>query len=157
MQTELDDEFYKAVNVLLYGSENGIQTLQAVSALHSHIAWKQFCQNYFAHRYENGEGMEFISEDEVKLIQKAYLEIAEKLSGEHWGNDEYRKELLIAVVGICVMAELSAKLAGYDVVRITDTHEWLKMYSDSWMRKNKASELYRIKEMFATLIDDTEE
>ena len=146
--TEIDNEFYEAVNALLYGSENGIQSLKAVSALHDHIAWKQVCQNYFAHRYENGEGMEFISEDEVKLIQKGYVEIVEKLSGEQWGNDEYRKEMMIAAEGICVMAELSAKLAGYDVARETNTREWLKRYSESWKRKNKASELYRIKEMF---------
>lgn len=148
VQTELDDEFYKAVNDLLYGSEDGIQSLQAVSDLHNHIGWKQFCQNYFSQRYENGVGMEFISEDEVKLIQKMYQTIAEKLSGEQWGNDEYRKELLIATEGICVMAELSAKLAGYEVAYITDAHEWLKRYCDSWMKKNKPSELYRIEEMF---------
>ena len=148
VETELNDEFYGAVNALLYGSDSGIQSLKAVSELHSHIAWKQFCQNYFAHWYEGGEGMEFIAEDEVKLIQKGYLEIAKKLSGEQWGNDEYRQELLIAAEGICVMAELSAKLAGYEIECVTDTHEWLERYSESWTRKNKASELYRIKEMF---------
>ena len=153
VETELSDKFYGAVNTLLYGSENGIQSLKEVSALHDHILWKQVCQNYFAHRYENGEGMEFIPEDEVKLIQKGYLEIGEKLSKERWRNDEYRKELLIAAEGICVMAELSAKLAGYESkdCRVTDTAAWLKRYSESWMRKNKASELYRIKEMFEYL------
>ena len=80
--------------------------------------------------------------------QKGYQDIAEELSGEQWGNDEYRQELLIAAEGICVMAELSAKLAGYEIECVTDTHEWLERYSESWMRKNKASELYRIKEMF---------
>lgn len=148
VDTELNDVFYRAVNTLLYGSENGIQSLKAVSALHNHIAWKQVCRNYFAHRYENGEGMEFISEDEVKLIQKGYLEITESLLSEQWENDEYRKEMLIAVEGICVMAELSAKLAGYETDRLTDTCQWLNRYRESWMKKNKVSELHRIEEMF---------
>lgn len=150
--TEIDSGFYHAVNALLYGSENGIQSLKAVSALHKHISWKQVCQNYFALRYENGEGMEFIPEDEVKLVQKGYQAIAEKLSAAHWGNDEYRKEMLIAAEGICVMAELSAKLAGYEVVPVTDPQGWMARYSESWMRKNKASELYRIMEMFEYLL-----
>jgi len=151
--TEIDDKFYRAVNVLLYGNESGIQSLKAVSELHNHIAWKQICRNYFAHRYESGKGMEFISEDEVKLIQNGYQEIAAKLSGEQWANDEYRKEMLIAAEGICVMAELSAKMAGYEVARITNAHKWLERYSESWTRKNKANELYRIKEMFEYFIE----
>lgn len=149
--TEIDNEFYETVNALLYGNENGIQSLKAVSELHNHIAWKQFCQNYFAHRYENGEGMEFISEDEVKLIQKGYQEIAERLSDQKWEYDEYRQELLIAAEGVCVMAELSAKMAGYKVALITDTKVWLERYREKWLAKNKPSELYRIVEMFEYL------
>ena len=151
VETEICDEFYQGVNDRLYGSDNGIQALKAVSELHEHIAWKKFCRNYIAHRYENGEGMEFVTEDEIKLIQKGYREIIEKLFSDRWENDEYRKELMIAAEGICVMAELSAKLAGYEITRMTDTYEWLKRYSENWMRKNKASELYRIKEMFEYL------
>ncbi|MBQ8815457.1 MAG: hypothetical protein IJZ85_13290 [Lachnospiraceae bacterium] len=147
VDTELNEEFYAAVNVLLYGSDSGIQSLKAVSALHDHIAWKQVCQNYFAHRYENGERMEFISEDEVKLIQQGYLEIAQKLSAERWGSDEYRQEMLLAAEGVCVMAELSAKLAGYETEPVVDARAWLDKYSESWLRKNKPSELYRIVEM----------
>ena len=148
VRTAIDDTFYGAVNTLLYGSENGLQSLIAVSTLHDLISWKQICRNYFTLRYENGENLEFISEDKVKLIQKGYQNIAERLSGERWENDEYRKELMIAAEGICVMAELSAKLAGYELTQVTDAREWLERFSESWMRKNKASELYRIKEMF---------
>lgn len=151
VDTELNEEFYAAVNALLYGNENGIRSLKAVSELHDHIAWKQFCGNYFAHRYENGERMEFISEDEVKLIQQGYLEIAQKLSGEKWENDEYRKEMLIAAEGVCVMAELSAKFAGYKTEPVVNAKAWLDRYRKSWLRKNKPSELYRIVEMFEYL------
>ena len=95
--------------------------------------------------------MEFISEDEVKLIQQGYLEIAQKLSGEKWGNDEYRKEMLIAAEGVCVMAELSAKFAGYKTEPVVNAKAWLDRYRKSWLRKNKPSELYRIVEMFEYL------
>ena len=92
--------------------------------------------------------MEFISEDEVRTVQKEYLRISGDLSGESWGNDEYRQELLLAAEGICVMAEVSAALAGYGLERVSSTEEWLCRYRQKWLEKNKASELYRIEEMF---------
>jgi len=155
VNTELNEAFYDAVNALLYGSKSGIGSLKAVSELHDRMDWVQTCKNYFALRYKNGEAVNFISEEEVKLIRKEYLDIKEKLSQEHWENDEYRKELLIAAEGICIMAELTAKLAGYEAgkekYRVTNTEHWLENYSESWMRKNKASELYRIREVFEYL------
>ena len=92
--------------------------------------------------------MEFISEDEVRLIPKGYLEIAGKLSGEKWGRDEYRREMLLAAEGICVMAELSAKMAGYKVETTADAAAWLDKYRENWLADNKPGELYRIEEMF---------
>lgn len=152
VNTELNGAFYDAVNELLYGSENGIRSLKAISELHNAMDWRLVCQNYFALRYEKGDDMKFISEEEVTWIQKRYLNIKENLSKEHWEQDEYRKEMLIAAEGICVMAELTAALAGYEAgkekKRVTNTEHWMEAYSESWMRKNKSSELYRIREMF---------
>ena len=92
--------------------------------------------------------MEFLSEEEVGVIQKEYLRISGELSGENWEKDEYRQELLLAVEGICVLAEVSAKLAGYETERVSNTEEWLGKYRQKWLEKNKPSELYRIEEMF---------
>jgi hypothetical protein len=146
--TEPDKAFYGMVNSLLYGAEDGVRALKAVSALQDRIKWTQVCKNYFLHRYNNGEGMEFFSGDEVQAIQREYLKISGELSGESWGNDEYRRELLLAAEGVCVMAELSAKLAGYGLERVSNTEEWLCKYREKWLEKNKASELYRIEELF---------
>lgn len=149
VNTEINEQFYSAVNTLFYGNEAGVATLKEVSALHDLIDWRQVCRNYFALRYDSGKGMEFISEENVNLIQRGYLALKERLACEHWKNDDYRTEMLIAAEGICVMAEVSAKLAGYHTKRVTDTERWLEQYSDSWLRKNKPSELHRIREMFA--------
>lgn len=62
VRTELNEEFYCAVNALLYGNENGLSALKSVSELNDYIMWKQVCENYLAHCYRNGEGMEFIFE-----------------------------------------------------------------------------------------------
>lgn len=108
--------------------------------------WKR--QHYGFRGSRSGEGVEFLPEDEVRAIQKEYMKISERLCGESWRNDEYRQELLLAAEGICVMAELSAKLAGYELERVSSTEEWLCKYRQKWLEKNKASELYRIEEMF---------
>ena len=50
------------------------------------------------------------------------------------------------------MAELLAKLAGYKIEWESDPENWLNRYSEKWMQKNKASELFRIQDMFHTLI-----
>ena len=146
--TVLDEYFYRAVNSLLFGSPTGIQALKAVSALQRPVSWRQFTWNYLIQRYQADGESSFISEEEVQQVQKAYLQLAEKLNEETWANDEYRQELLLAAEGICVMAELSAKMARYPLGRVTDTEQWLRKYSEKWLAKNKPSELYRIEEMF---------
>ena len=151
VETEPDDAFYGAVNKLLYGSETGVKSLKELSAMHEHVAWTRVCHNYFAHRYANGEGMKFISLDEVKLVQKAYTEFSNRLSEERWENDEFRKEMLIAAEGLCVMAEILARMAGDKVEPMADAAAWLERYRESWLRKNQPSELYRIEEMFEYL------
>lgn len=62
-------------------------------------------------------------------------------------NDEYRQEMLIGAEGICLVAELSLKLLGKEVSRVTNTEKWLAEYKRKWLEKNKASELYRLEEM----------
>jgi len=47
------------------------------------------------------------------------------------------------------MAELSGKLADYEVNRVAGTAEWLKRYSAKWLQKNKPSELRKIEELFS--------
>ena len=70
------------------------------------------------------------------------------LEKAQWKNDEFRQELLIAAEGVCVMAELTAKILGEQIVRITDTNEWLDKYRRKWKEKNKKDEFQKIEEMF---------
>jgi len=56
--------------------------------------------------------------------------------------------MLLAAEGICILAELAAKLAGQNPDRITDPACWLRQYREKWVAKNKESELRNIEEMF---------
>ena len=155
--TAIDESFYEAVNILLYGNPVGIQTLKKLSKLNDGITWWDVCCNYFKHRYHTGEALDLPSKEQVEVIQKEYLELVGVLNGEAWkannssmsqNLEEYRKEMLLAAEGICLMAELSGKLAGYKINKVADTGEWMNRYSRAWLKKNKPSELRKIEELF---------
>jgi len=142
---------------LLYGNPVGIQTLKMLSKLNDSITWWDVCCNYFKHRYHTGEALDLPSKEQVEVIQKEYLELVGVLNGEAWkannssmsqNLEEYRKEMLLAAEGICLMAELSGKLAGYKINKVADTGEWMNRYSRAWLKKNKPSELRKIEELF---------
>lgn len=148
--TKIDESFYDVVNFLLYGSNDGMTSLKKVSGLYKYIDWIRFCRIYFQHFYGQHDNVAYVTKETVEAIQKEYQELVNKLSKQVWKHDMYRQELLLSAEGFCVMAELGAKVAGIVVERVTDTTEWLNRYRNSWLSKNKASELYRIEEMFNT-------
>jgi len=143
----VDNEFYQSVNWLLYGAENGMEALIRLSEIHKLIDWNEFGDSYFAYRFD-GEKKKVITEENVIKIQTETTALIKELSKQHWENDEYRQEIIIAAECLCVMAELNAKIMGYKVNRITDTEEWLAKYREKWMKKNKKSELHNIENMF---------
>ncbi|MBQ2815412.1 MAG: family 20 glycosylhydrolase [Clostridia bacterium] len=149
--TEINDEFYDAVNSILYENDNGFQILKELSILHEKMNWFHFCSNYIEYRYDSKFYYNRSVIGNINAIQNEYLSIKQKLEDVKWINDEYRQEMLIAAEGVCVMGELSAKMFNQDIVRITDTKEWLDKYRRKWKEKNKKDEFYRIEDMFIYL------
>ena len=147
VNTQINDEFYDRVNFILYKNENGIKYLKELSALQDTLALFTFVVKYFKHRCDSWTVDWETLNVELSEIQKKYKELADKLSAEKWENDEYRQEMLIAAEGVCLLAELSQKVKGEEVSRVTDTYEWLNKYRKKWLEKNKESELYRFEDM----------
>lgn len=147
VDTPVDDGFHSRANALLYDNENGVQYLKEVSQLHDAVTWNSFCSAYFNHRFGIESGWPIDPPDPVS-VQEAYSCLAERLGAEKWRNDEYRQELLLAAEGVCVVAEMWAKIMGSPVERRTDTRKWLEKYTEKWLQKNQPNELYRIREMF---------
>ena len=146
-KTEINDEFYTRVNFILFRSQNGIQYLKELSKLQGCFSLFTFVVKYFKHRYDGWTVSQNTLQAKLSQIQESYKELADKLNSEKWDNDEYRQEMLIAAEGICVLAELSQKLEGKEISRVTDTYKWLEKYKKKWLEKNKKSELYRLEEM----------
>jgi len=146
-QMDLNEDFYQAVNFLLYESEHGVQFLKQLSKLHEGISWKAFCRNYYNYRFESQEKYEEVTEKDIEEIQNTYSRLAEQLLEEKWIQDDYRQEMLSSAEGLCVLAELSEKMKSHDLKRMTNTRKWLEQYRKNWMLKNKPSELWRIEDM----------
>lgn len=151
-ETAVDEDFYSAVNQLLYGAEQAVQTLAKISAAQDEVKWMPFTKAYLETRYGKEvepelPATEFTVEN-VKTVQDVYAACKETLSAQPWQYEEAREEMLICIEGICVMAELTAKLKGIAVERMTDTKAWVEKYIAKWEQKNKPCELKAITEMF---------
>ena len=89
-----------------------------------------------------------LSDEDLAEIQSLLPGIREKLSGT-WEKDAYRREMLCAAEGICLMAELYARADGREVKRLVDADKWMADYAANWRRTNKESELGNILDLFA--------
>ena len=150
-KTDRDQYFTDSINYLLYKNDKAVTYLTMLDEAHNKLNWNMLTYCYSNCIYEKKFAIRYPAAEDVVSAQLICKEVKEKLSGESWERDEYRQELLIAAEGIMVIAELFAKLAGYQVERYSDTKQWLKKYREKWVQKNKESELHEIEKMFLTL------
>ena len=152
-QTPVDDNFYACVDHLLYGHEGALALLKTIAPLQRKIKWKHFYCKHIWMRYGETHVVPMnepmpLSDEDLAEIQGLLPHIREKLSGT-WEKDAYRKEFLCTAEGICLMAELYAKLDGMAVTPLVDPEKWMADYAANWRRTNKESELGNILDLFA--------
>ena len=150
VDTKIDDNFYDAINDILYGADNAMKYLKRLSEAHTTLApdWNGFCRKYFEKRYGEKPDCKIVfNAENSSEIQKECTIIIEELSAQKWTNDEIREEMILAAEGICVLAQLGAKL--FDVVpdAVVDPKQWMIKYKEKWLSKNKESEVSKIEEM----------
>lgn len=142
------DEFDSCVNFHLYESASGIQYLRELSRLQDSVNWRLFCQKYFIDRFGNEKDLGEAFECDLEEFQKKCENLAGRIQSEKKFSKEYRDEMLIAIDGVCLMAELYTARAKKPLKRTIDTEKWLEVYRTKWVQKNKESELRNIEEMF---------
>lgn len=148
VSTQPGEDFYRGVNFHLYENANGVQYLKELSRLQDQVIWRNFCQNYFLDRFGTGEEFPSAFEGDIKEFQTACVDLVNRIAAESGFSREYRQEMLLAVQGVCLMAELYCAHLGGCPDRTIDTEQWLADYRAKWMQKNKESELRNIEEMF---------
>lgn len=145
--TPVDEEFYARVDQLLYGKAGALALLKKASTLHDSLNWRPFVDAAICLRDEGKLTPELITEDAVAAALEQTAQLKKELS-EPWEKDEYRKELLLCVDALAVMAQQMAALAGLGQYPAADTEKWLSAYTESWLKKNKPSELKHIQNIF---------
>ena len=142
--TQTGPSLDEAVDKLIYRRDGGMERLRAVSRLHRHIGWNNFMRCYFARRYEGKTDVSPFTRQELETVQREYRALAPQLAGD----DRYSREMALAAQGLCLMAQLYGKIAGWDVEETVDLESWLASYRRSWLERNQESELGRIEEVF---------
>ena len=145
----VDDDFKKALNCLVYKNDQGCEYLYKASAIHEKANFCRFVRYYsnLLNKLEFPWSKYPAAEDVLAAAAEA-KPLIEELSQQKWDRDEFRQELISALEGTAIMAELFAKHMGLKPKRWTDTEKWLEKYRALWLRRNKESELFRIEEIF---------
>ncbi len=81
---------------------------------------------------------------DLSAYQMSRVELSERISAEARFSAEYMDELILAVQGICLMAEPETCRRGIAVKRTVNTEAALQQYRNKWVQKNIESELHNI-------------
>ncbi len=150
-QTKLDDDFYGSVDHLLYGAKGAMQYLKRLSEAHTALftsTWIGFCSRYFQVRYGEEPRIDVVFHaEEIPNVQKECISLINELSTQNWEYDEAREEMILCAEGLCVLAQLGAKLFDAKADELVDPKQWMEKYKAKWLLKNKVSEISKIEEM----------
>lgn len=151
IKTIPDGDFNNSINILEYKNANAAEYLYRLDTAHDKMKWLRLAHYYSNLMHSDKINVSFPEKEQIEETVALCKTLIDELSEQKWGRDNYREEMILASEGVIVMAELFAKLAGYDIKRISDTSLWLNKYHQSWLESNKESELCEIEKMFLTL------
>ena len=87
----------------------------------------------------------------IKEKQALYLDLLNKLQAEPWENGDYKRQLINAIGGICLIVESNAVMTKIPIEKLINHKEWLKEFNELWLKSNKPSELKLIVDMFENI------
>lgn len=152
--TQLNDNYFADVDHLIYKQNGAVAILKQLSYYHSKLEWRDFVAVKVA--FEYGDKPEIkLSEQTVKDIQREYKDIISKTNAEP--QNEFLSAFGLAAKAVLVIAEITAKIAGYNIERITNTNEFLSEYSKQWLAQSKEKELFLVTDIFEILEQKSKE
>ncbi len=148
--TPIDKAYDDAVNHLVYGTTNGTELAAAISELNGRIRWTELVKCCAGR--SDGDGFTAKEADE---IYETAQDLIKQIHSADFVNPDIPNEMILAVQGIALIAELLAGFGGNTPKHHTDTEAWLAAYRDAWISKNKESELWRIERTFRYATEQT--
>jgi len=150
VKTEIE-EFFQKLDTIVYKHDGATEHIRKLCDIQSEISGKMFVYLYSNKLFENQLEVKIPDIETLRVVQNDCDKLRAELENEKWGNDEYRKEAIIAAEGIEIIAEVFARHIGEELESHTDTVNWLKKYRKAWISKNKESELREIEKLYMTM------
>ena len=143
-----EKSFFERIDSLVYGFCGASEHIRELSDIQTNLTWMNFVLEYSNKVYP--KKLEVVLPDGQKLIEVHTRcdNLQAKLRDERWEKDEVKKELIIAVEAIMLMAEILCEQNGISVKQKVNMDDWLKKYRAAWLAKNKESELCEIEKVF---------
>lgn len=148
INTENDKEFADSIGRLEYKSEKAVEYMNRLDKANEKISYMLIVKYYSDSIYNKKEKYSYPSKEDVSGVISECESITEELKNQVFKNDNYRQAILLCCMGLKTMACIAAYLAGYDNKINADIDEYIKAYSESWLKTNKESELSRIVKVF---------
>ena len=150
-QSKIDEDYVDRLNYVIYKSQNGVQYVKRLSDIHNKARWTEICEDYSHIKAKDNAKLCGITLSNFNLVQNECKELFDLVTADKNLDLEIKEELLIAIEGVCVIAELEAKISNLKIDRQTNALKWFDNYKTKWLQKNKPSEIDRIGAMFSFL------
>ncbi len=140
-----DSNFDSAMDLLYYGSKGATKLVKKLSGAQSHYAryWYYALAIYSNEKFSSDTMYTCCDPDKFNKSFDECEEVIPYLMSQKWENDEARETLLNVAEGTeCLLGILMSKSTGEKLgVNIKDVEEWLKKYTEIYLRESKMGEL----------------
>lgn len=145
----IDEKFHDIASKVGYNFDKAMEYYKLAVELQKGISWYDHCYMYS----QLAKGLDYIKKADysiefIKEKQALYLDLLNKLQAEKWTNGDYKRQLINAIGGICLIVESNAVMSKTPCEKLIDHKAWLKEFSELWLKSNKPSELKLVVEMF---------
>ena len=146
-----DNHYDERMNDILYKNPKATEYLERLSDIQNVTLWREAAMIYINLSLHTNYGVQYPTKEQLENAIRESFALIDDINADTWEKPEYKEELLLAAEGSAVIGEILANYAGYGIPKKTNAEQWLKKFSDMWLKKNKPSELNEIQKMFETV------
>ncbi len=130
-QTVADGDFRKLASKIIYGNQVVVDAMALISSVRGVCYWVSLVVD----RHDKIEAENYINA--ISVCKKA----SEMVSNANFYNDNIKREIINAIDGYAVVADLRAVRDGYTIECYVDYKKWYNEFVTLWNLRNKPSEL----------------